>query len=296
MKKLKANQKGNSKMAQFLPSVKAYERGDDFEKWMKAVERYMSAIDIKKIDQKISMVLHMLGPELQDIYDNLPDVERIHPNENAYELMKKKLSSHFKPQVNAVVERHVFHTMEYEGGPVVEYVAKMRSQAKKCEFENVDDIIRDKLVTSCPFKSVKEAMLKEKELDLNKAMKIWCTDEFVKREVKKMERKRKEQYEGEVSTIKRNKLDNNKNESRKCYRCGRGNHLVKDCRVPNYVKCYNCHQQGHLKHVCKSSTKPNENKPKSTPRVNACEELDHNSTRSSEEQNDDLDNFCVYNV
>ena len=78
---------------------------------------------------------------------------------------------YYKPNVNKVVERHFFNSMKYEHHSVAEYVAQLRNQASRCEYhdDEVDNYIRDRLVVTCPSSKVKEQMLKEVDLTLNKA-------------------------------------------------------------------------------------------------------------------------------
>ena len=61
------------------------------------------------------------------------------------------------------------------GGRGEEYVAKLKTQARKCNFEvsEMDNLIRDKLLATCPSSKVKESMLEEDTLTLSRAVMSW---------------------------------------------------------------------------------------------------------------------------
>ena len=56
-----------------LPPPKPLEQGEDFSKWVSAVEMYMGAINVTSTTQKANILLHLLGPDTQDILDTLPE-------------------------------------------------------------------------------------------------------------------------------------------------------------------------------------------------------------------------------
>ena len=127
-------------MALALPSPRTLDKGDDFMKWIDSVEIYMAAMGITKDIQRKSIVLHLLGPNMQDIYKNLLTDDDV----DNYETMKRKLSNYYKPASNPVVERHIFNDMKFEAESVEEYVAQLRNQARKCCFDpnEIDSRIR----------------------------------------------------------------------------------------------------------------------------------------------------------
>ena len=98
-------------MALSLPAPKPLDKGEDFEKCMDSIEIYLAALNITKEVQRKSIVLHLLGPRVQEIYKNLPDEE---DDSDSYASMKRKLTKYFKPASNPVVERHIFNQMKYE--------------------------------------------------------------------------------------------------------------------------------------------------------------------------------------
>ena len=169
-------------MALALPPPLPMQEGEDFCQWIQMVEVYMAALNITGQNQKKNIVLHLLGPQMQEIYRNLPEVTE--NSGGVYADMKTSLTEYFKPAVNHVVERHVFHQMKYNKKSVGEYVAALKSQAAKCNFgqEELQTQLRDKLVSTCPDIKLKQRMLREENLDLNMAIKIWSTDEHVKKQ------------------------------------------------------------------------------------------------------------------
>ena len=252
-------------MALALPPPKAMESGEDFEKWLESVEMYMGAMGISNAPQKKSIVLHLLGSHVQSIFKNLPDVEL----QGEYNIMKAKLKCYYKPRVNTVVERHLFNTLKFEDETVPGFVAKLRNQANKCEYPDaeVDNFIRDRLLVECPSRKVKERMLREDQLTLDKAVKIWLTDVQVKEQALKMEPDacRESKVETSVNKIdlkdkfklknRQSQMDTKKsygNNSRQCYRCGNPNHMLNQCKVPSSVVCHNCSKKGHLRAACKA--------------------------------------------
>ena len=281
-------------MAIVLPPPKALESGEDFEKWIGLVENYMIAINVKDPKQKKSIVLHILGSDIQNVYENLPAVDNTITD--AYEIMKAKLTDYFKPKVNKVVERHIFNMMTYEGKGVPAYVAKLRTQAGKCGYpaSEIDNHIRDKLVSTCPSGKVRENMLKEEELSLDRAIKIWATDLHVKEQNRIMEGDESKISEM-VNKVAVSKPRFKERDSRKsCYRCGLSNHLVKDCKTPADVVCHQCKMKGHKKLACKSMNgKSGYNKDKS--RSEPASKFKRNVGTIEESSSED-ENYFVYKI
>ncbi|XP_043235721.1 uncharacterized protein K02A2.6-like [Amphibalanus amphitrite] len=294
-------------MATSLPPPPGMQKGEDFGKWIKSVEIYMGAQNIESSAQKVNIVLHLLGPDVQEIVDTLPDIADV---TDPYVKLRAQLEKHFKPQVNTVVERHVFNMMQYEGGRVEEYVAKLKTQARKCNFEasEMDNLIRDKLLATCPSSKVKESMLKERVLTLSRAIMIWSTDATVNEQVRRMGKSAEEEAVNKVKWQNKERNEslkerrkpwnvnerkshedkrpwknangqgktwkNENTERRHCFRCGKTNHLIKFCRVPPHVRCHNCGKQGHLKAACRNGKTLNVEK---------------------EDQDDEVEeNLCVY--
>ena len=86
-------------MATSLPPPPGMQKGEDFGKWIKSVEIYMGAQNIESSAQKVNIVLHLLGPDVQEIVDTLPDIADV---TDAYVKLRAQLEKHFKPQVNTV--------------------------------------------------------------------------------------------------------------------------------------------------------------------------------------------------
>ena len=53
----------------------------------------MGAVTVVTPGKKMNIVLHLLGPDVQEIVDTLPEVEG---SGDAYQRLKSKLDKHFK--------------------------------------------------------------------------------------------------------------------------------------------------------------------------------------------------------
>ena len=58
-----------------LPGVAPYRPGEDFRRWAKGVERYMTAVNIRAPERKCAVLLHLVGPDIAETYETLPEPE-----------------------------------------------------------------------------------------------------------------------------------------------------------------------------------------------------------------------------
>lgn len=114
------------------------------------------------------MLLHLLGPECQDIYQILaiPQIE----NFNQYQAAIQDLDQHFSVQKNVLFERSTFHTAIQEADENIDqHVIRLRKLSLHCEYGNtVDDQIRDQVISSCPSSKLRKRYLTEPDLTLEK--------------------------------------------------------------------------------------------------------------------------------
>ena len=98
------------------------------------------------------------------------------------------------PKKNIVFERHQFwsHSMA-EGVSVDKFVTELRQRCKNCEFgAGENDMIRDKLVFSLPDTRMKEILLRETDLTLDKAVDICRAAEAAKSQLQAMGTRQRE--------------------------------------------------------------------------------------------------------
>lgn len=72
----------------------------EWEKWLRALELYLASEDINNPEKKRNKLLHLGGPQLQEVAYNIPDaIEQYdaEKNNNMYNTLVDKLSGYFSP-------------------------------------------------------------------------------------------------------------------------------------------------------------------------------------------------------
>lgn len=84
------------------------------------------------------------------------------------------LEAYFKPKRNVVYERYQFNMCTQTPEETIDsFVNRLRKAASTCQFGTLtEELIRDRLVISFKDHSTKLRLLKEENLDLNKAFNI----------------------------------------------------------------------------------------------------------------------------
>ena len=147
---------------------------------------------------------------------------------------------------------------------------RLRILAETCQFYDENEEIRDHFVTSCCSKSLKQKLLKETDLTLEKCINIGRSTELVKKQaaqIESVEIERRSSNEIKTETLEekidklfvrtnpQTKVIYSKTESSKQmgYRCGDqyvyGHNKI--CKA-NGKTCFNCSQKNHFSSCCKN--------------------------------------------
>ena len=108
------------------------------------MEYFLSASNIINKKEKPAVLLHLAGAEVQTIFETLSDTGE------DYNAALAKLNEYFVPKKNVPFERHTYLQAIQE--PTIgfdAYVTCLRGLAKTCEFDKVNEMIRDQVIDKC---------------------------------------------------------------------------------------------------------------------------------------------------
>ena len=239
-------------------------------RWRKQFQTYFTACEYgkKSKDVQVAVLLHSAGQEAQDIHEHFQfDEETAEADRKNYTKILDKFGDYCRPRKNVVYERYRFWSRDQiQDEHVDNWVKDLRTIAVDCEFGEQEDLmIRDKLVFGICDTRVKERMLRESDLTLQKALDIVRAAESTKAQMKEMS---KESASNHIDQIKTSGTGTTKEsvDKRTCYKCGEVGHISPNCNnLPmgevnrnrkrlegseNRPTCYNCGGVGHLSRNC----------------------------------------------
>ena len=220
----------------------------------------------KSKEVQVAVLLNVAGPEAQDVHEHFQfDAETAAADKKDYAKLLDMFGEYCNPRKNVVYERFRFWSRDQNRDEHVDnWVKDLRTIAVDCEFEEQEDLmIRDKLVFGICDTRVKERMLRESDLTLQKALDIVRAAESTKAQMKEMSREATSIDQIQASGSRRSNNQEYR-EKRSCFKCGEVGHLSPSC--PNLVdakrnrkgrdegedrpKCYNCGGVGHFSRNC----------------------------------------------
>lgn len=239
-------------MEQFKPPSQLILTGNIAENWRRWEQRfrlYMTASGAseKEEEVKIAILLHTIGEEALEVYNTL----HIVPSEGDNVSMADVLTAfkeYCSPQKNVVFERHLFWSHAMSSGTAVDrFITELRQKSKDCEFgRSEDDMLRDKLVFSINDPRLKERLLRENGLTLQRAIDICRSTELAKTQIQAMQMA-PITCDAQVEAVEKSrgykqtscKFNNTKKQTTiRCLKCGR-QHVPRQC--PAYgVVCHKC--------------------------------------------------------
>lgn len=183
--------------------------------------------------------------------------------------MKTAFKEYCNPRKNLTYERHKFNTRaQVKNETIDQYVTVLRTLAATCEFENLHDgLIRDRIVYGIRSQILKERLLRETDLSLQRATDKGRATEISWEQVKSLNGENKTNIDA-IRKYRRSRSRPPNDKSHKSYKkpedthppnkacgnCGRS-HAPKSC--PAYSKpCNHCRKLGHFPRLCRSRKKP----------------------------------------
>ena len=233
---------------------------ENWRRWIQQFRLYLNAtgLDKKPQQQQCSCLLTVAGPEALEIFNTfaLSDTDQ-----TKIEVVINKFEEYCTPKKNVTYERHLFNTRaqgETEG--IDAYVTELRKLARNCEFGELhDSLIRDRIVCGIRSNVVRKRLLREKDLNLERAVEICKSSEITDNQLKNIV---VDQDEREVNEVKSDskkppvKPKGGKGKPRQtkksfnCRRCGE-EHEPKKCPAYGQI-CHKCKQRNHYAKVCRS--------------------------------------------
>ena len=117
------------------------------------------------------MLLHLAGPDVQEIFTTLTETG----DATNYASAVEALNAYFVPQVNSAFARQTFHRItQSPGGTVQQFVTRSRKAAKDCDFgTDTDNQIRDAVLNKCTSTYIKRKLLEEGQgLNLTRTLEV----------------------------------------------------------------------------------------------------------------------------
>ncbi|CAC5407755.1 unnamed protein product [Mytilus coruscus] len=157
---------------------------EKWKRWKQTMNLYLEvAMGEKTEKEQCRAVLYVIGLEGREIYNTFNFGEN---EADKLEVLLKKFEDYCIPKKNVTVIRHRFNTrVQNSSESIDQYLTDLKLIAKNCEFEHLKDgLIRDRIVCGTNSSRVKERLLREDGLTLDKAVGICRADEESRKQMK----------------------------------------------------------------------------------------------------------------
>lgn len=229
---------------------------ENWRRFFQQFEIYITAADKEKADDKVkvALLLNFAGEEALEVFNTFSFPED--KDKADFKKVQQKFEEYCNPRKNVVFERYKYWKTTQLDENISTFVTTLKQKIKTCEYPAtiLDDMVRDKLVFGVKDIAVKERLLRESTLTLEKALDICRASEQSKDQVKSMSAT--ESHTNQVDSMKAATNDNSakprersQNESLiQCRFCGTS-HKRRAC--PAYGKiCNFCKAIGHFESMC----------------------------------------------
>ncbi|XP_046865646.1 uncharacterized protein LOC124459908 [Drosophila willistoni] len=214
---------------------------NELEKWLRSFNIYVDTEEISSVIKKRNKLLHLGGPQLQEVVYSLPGALV------AYDATKE--NDEFTPLA------HVSQHGARQGDCFAEFLLRLRQQASKCSFgaskTEIEEIcVADKIIDAWAKTALKKKLLAE--LKLEEIINTCTVEEQVNQQSEAMV------IPSDADIVKKIAVQTKRNDRTNdvCGRCGAADHDERSMACPaRNSKCNKCSRFGHYARMCKIALK-----------------------------------------
>ena len=277
--------------AEFDPSL------EDWNSYSERFDFYLEAGRIEDPAIQLSTFLSSVGPSTYKLIRNLCCPKP--PRAMTYKEIKELLQHHFRPKPSVAVERLKFHsTVRQPSESLTSYIARLRELSEFCEFTNLDEMLRDRLVCGINNPRIQKLLLTESsdKLTFKRAQELAESAEAAEKSIHDVTSTTGNPHINVLSQRLRKAPHNPKRQDQplptvrnSCYRCG-GKHHHTRCQFKD-ATCHYCHNKGHLIRVCRK--RQNKEKKSFFQQTNVIENCHSNLGRSVAQQEQSVSSVLI---
>jgi len=285
--------------AQFNVEGEANVVGTAWEAWVEEFESFAdakgvfqgegtSAPVIKSRTQRKALMLYCGGPRIREIFKNLNEALATKIAVDDYAGTVELLNKHFIVKPNITFQRHRFRKLVQQSTETIaQYVARLRKASVGCNFTDVNDMIKDQVITCCMSDKLRRKCLeKGDDLDLAELLKLAASHEAIEQQFSEMKLEKavkpsfSQEFDepsssnGSINRLGASGKPRNQQDARfgvsnsssgsnsdssltrkgNCFRCGRQGCWSSDVNCPaRKAICRGCSKKGHWQGQCRSS-------------------------------------------
>ena len=250
------------------PPVLDIHNAQAFEKWKKfkcAWTNYAMATELNKKSQavQVATLLTVIGEEAREVFSTFTDWAS-DGDDAKIEPVLTKFAQYCQPRKNVPFERYRFNRRTQEPGETYDqYRTALRKLAEGCDFQTITpgEILRDRLVFGVKDDKVRERLLRESNLTLQKTDEICRAAESMIAQMKVVSESSgatvsavRASQERQQSLLDESKTSPGGKRSRECWNCGRTHEYHRKELCPAYGKvCNKCLKPNHFAAKCRST-------------------------------------------
>ena len=206
----------------------------------------------KEQKQKIATFLMMIGQEALQIYNTFTWNNR----EKTIETIIEKFDKYFHPKKNVTFERFKLLTRKQnQTEKIDEYTTNLKQLAMSCEFGPLQDsLTKDALVLGLKDHRLREQLLKDSDLTLEKATNTARASELAQEQSEELKNAGNEEEKVFLVKKKKEKRVSKTESASECYACGRHHERNKAMCPAQGKRCNKCSKLNHFANKCR--TKP----------------------------------------
>lgn len=263
-------------MTNYIGKIQPFD-GGNFELFHQQLECLLTLNDVPESKQTPLLLTH-LTPKVLEILNLLCVPEN--PIKKSYLELIELLNERYIQSTSSALDRTIFRSRNQKLNESIEdYVIELKKLARRCNFKDYDDQVKEKFIDGILKPALKFELLKNGDLPLEKLIILARTVEIALDQSKLEENftesilphrsremfhnnirksSKTPTYSKKITFCKEKLQDKNirstMNKSFKnniiCYVCGKNNHLKSDCSLKNKF-CSECGQKGHIFKMCR---------------------------------------------